>query len=132
MQSALSFTRVGREGMQSTSSMSEGLDSLMTARRLARSCPTSLSLEDITSEVPPVFHFPPQSESMVTEASPEFRVPLPPPTHRFGFLLADIKPIETGKHSRAMRFELPNVKRMRTSIKSGNPVMVVSVSEDHE
>jgi hypothetical protein len=72
--------------------------------------------------------FIPPSPSVTTEVSPGFRVPPPPSNHRFGFLLPDIKPIETERAARKMRYDLPNVKQMHSSIKVGRPVMVVSLS----
>jgi hypothetical protein len=52
---------------------------------------------------------------------------MPAANHRFGFLLPDIKPIETAKQQTSkMRYELPNVKQVRGHI--GRPVMVVSLS----
>jgi hypothetical protein len=121
--------------MKGGGSVGDALGGLLIARRLARCCPTSLSLEDIASEArgkraaapAPLASFIPPAPSIVTEASPAFRVPMPAANHRFGFLLSDIKPIETAKQASKMRYELPNVKQVRGHI--GRPVMVVSISE---
>jgi hypothetical protein len=119
------------------------LNDLMVARRLARCCPTSLSLEDVTTESHPISrknksssatlsHFIPPSPCVVTEVSSAFRVPMPSSKHRFAFLLSDIKPIEIAKQTPKMRYELPNVKQVQSSMKGGHPVMVVSLSSDEK
>jgi hypothetical protein len=121
--------------MRADGSVDEALDGLLIARRLARCCPTSLSLEDVSSEARPISrrskssisNFIPPAPSIATEASPTFRVPIPPAKHRFGFLLADIKPIEIAKQVPKMRYDLPNVKQVQSSVKCGSPVMVVSL-----
>lgn len=57
---------------------------------------------------------------------PAFRVPLPLLSHRFGYLLQDIKPTQ---QQRQMRYDLPNVKQMQSSVQGGRSVTVVSISQ---
>jgi hypothetical protein len=112
------------------------VDGLLIARRLARFSPTSLSLEDVGASWgnrknpsrKAESEFIPPSPSVVTEASPGFRVPKPVTGHRFGFLLEDIKPIDKPKQAPRMRYELPNVKQLPSSLKFGRPLLVVSLS----
>jgi hypothetical protein len=111
--------------------MAVPLDGLITARRLAHFCPTSLSMEDVStpsSRAKNAAKFIPPAPSVVTEASSKFRVPAA--RHRFAFLLSEIKPIETERPALAkMRYDLPNIKRLPASLKGAEPVVVVSLSD---
>ena len=70
-----------------------------------------------------------------------FKLGIQPAKHRFGFLLADIKPIKQTTSSSnitstpnspsgsfRMKYELPNMKKVSAPVKSGKPLMVVSFS----
>ncbi|KAK8848088.1 hypothetical protein M9Y10_019144 [Tritrichomonas musculus] len=81
------------------------------------------------------------SSNNIAEPKSAFKLGIQPAKHRFGFLLADIKPIENkinvsnscsnmspNKPFLKMRYELPNVKKVDTPIRSTKPLMVISFS----
>ena len=111
------------------------IDNILAARRLAQFCPTSFSIDDFKAPtrkqriayIPPT---PSVKTELISEPSP-FKINLPSPKHRFGFLLADIKPInkeKTNQNNLKMKYELPNVKKVDTPVKTDKPLMVVSFS----
>ena len=140
------------------------IDNLLVARRLAQFCPTSLSIDDLKGDNRSSFHmastnssekieepnqnkYIPPTPSVRIEKSPStqaieskspFKLGIEPAKHRFGFLLADIKPISQGNvnlhKSKStvlpvkVKYELPNVKKVDTPVKSVKPLMVVSFS----
>lgn len=114
-----------------------GNDNLLVARRLAQFCPTSLSMEDLASvsrsprRKKARDKFIPPASSVVTESTPKATVPRSKTNHRLNFLLDDVSTAgktETSTQRKKMRYELPNVKQITTSVKYGRPLMVVSLS----
>lgn len=81
--------------------------------------------------------------SNISESKSDFKLGIQPSKHRFGFLLEDIKPINnkikscnscsnlSPRPSKKMRYELPNVKKVDTPIKSTKPLMIVSFSSSN-
>lgn len=143
------------------------IDNLMVTRRLAQFCPTSLSLEDLKSSDlskssssqlyfkrssssfdesdKKVEYIPPSPSVKIEKTSSEpksvFKLGIQPAKHRFGFLLADIKPISnsninasssstnlTSTESLKIKYELPNIRKVVTPVKTLKPLMVVSFS----
>lgn len=84
-----------------------------------------------------------KKSSNIKEVKSEFKLGIQPSKHRFGFLLEDIKPINnkinsfnscsdlSPRPSKKMRYELPNVKKVDTPIKSSKPLMIVSFSSNN-
>lgn len=91
-----------------------------------------------------VEYIPPSPSVKIENTSNEqksiFKLGIQPAKHRFGFLMADIKPIKQSNSSSnlsmpnspsgsfRMKYELPNMKKVSTPVKSGKPLMVVSFS----
>ncbi|OHT06372.1 hypothetical protein TRFO_05566 [Tritrichomonas foetus] len=121
---------------------STNIDNLLVARRLAQFCPTSLSVDDFKSQSPDtpdkkekVEYIPPTPSVKIEQPEKSaFKLGLPSPKHRFGFLLADIKPIDQSSAKQPplkMKYELPNVRKVTTPVKTDRPLMVVSFSSTH-
>ncbi|OHT17656.1 hypothetical protein TRFO_00942 [Tritrichomonas foetus] len=116
------------------------IDTLLAARRLAQCCPTSLSVDDFKSQSrekqAKIEYIPPSPKVEIEQTGQSaFKLGIPSAKHRFGFLLTDIKPIEQAKNQKSastssfkMKYELPNVRKVNTPVKSIKPLMVVSFS----
>ncbi|KAH0790004.1 hypothetical protein GPJ56_006043 [Histomonas meleagridis] len=115
----------------------KALDSLLVARKLARFCPTSLSIDDFRSlsneesknkkRTTRVTFIPPSSSvSAISENVKKTHVSGSP--RRFACLMNDIKQEKEQKNFVQMKYELPNMVRINTPSKSVQPIMAVSLS----
>ena len=126
--------------MRKTKVASVSVDGWLAALRLAKFCPTSLSIDDlrgITSKLEndstAVQYIPPSPSVSSTEKA---KVGIQSPTrsprrNRFDFLLSDVKTEESPKQLSKMQYELSNMTKLRAPGKMGDSLMIVSLSSSN-